>query len=84
MSTIQTAWEWVGYMDQGLVFIFVPIMIVLLVKIWRLESALANRQGSVNVAVSTLSVIPLQTMTTAANRPQAQSIPQQPVPLAFD
>ena len=84
MFTLQTIWEWVGYVDQGLIVPFVPVMILLLVKIRRLETALANCQGAVYVAVSAPSVMPLQTMTTAANRPQAQSIPQQPVPLAFD
>ena len=84
MATIQTAWEWLGYMDQGLVFFFVPVMIVLLVKIWRLENALACRQGSVNVAVAAPSVIPLQTMTAATNQPQACSTLNNPYRLAFD
>ena len=84
MATIQTTWEWLGYVDQGLVFFFVPVMIVLLVKIWRLENALASRQGSVNVAVAAPSVIPLQTMTAAADQPQARSNLNNPYRLAFD
>ena len=71
MFTLQTIWEWIGYVDQGFVFIFVPIMILLIVKIRRLDNALAHRQGSVNVAVSAPLVMPMQTMTTAADHPSA-------------
>ena len=58
MLAVQTAWEWMGYIDQGLVLIFAPLLIYLLVKVKRLENAAANQSGSVNVAVSAPTVLP--------------------------
>ena len=36
--SMQTAWEWMGRIDQALVIIFVPVLIMLLVKVRRLEN----------------------------------------------
>ena len=63
MLAVQTAWEWVGKIDQGLVIVFVPLMIYLLVKVKRLENAMNSQAGSVNVAVTAPTVVP----TPAAN-----------------
>ena len=51
-----------GQFLSEFIFIFIPLLIVLLVKVRRLENAAANQQGSVNVAVSAPAVIPMQTM----------------------
>ena len=58
MLTLQTAWEWLGRIDQGLVLVFVPLMIYLLVKVKRLESAMNRQAASVNVAVTAPTVVP--------------------------
>ena len=63
--SMQTAWEWMGRIDQALVIVFVPVLIMLLVKVRRLEHALAPRQGAVNVAVSAPAVLPMQNMSAA-------------------
>ena len=64
MANLHSAWTWIGRIDQALVIVFVPLLIVLMVKVRRLENATMSSQGSVNVAVSTPAVIPMQTMTT--------------------
>ena len=64
MASLQSAWTWVGRIDQALVIVFVPLLIVLMMKVRRLENATMSGQGAVNVAVSTPAVIPMQTMTT--------------------
>ena len=66
MFTIKAAWEWMGYVDQGLVLVFVPLLIVLLVKVKRLENASTNRQGAVNVAVAAPTMVPPPTTNTSA------------------
>ena len=58
MLAVQTAWEWVGQIDQGLMLIFAPLMIYLLVKVKRLENAMTSQAGSVNVAVTAPTVVP--------------------------
>ena len=58
MLAVQTAWEWVGEIDQGLVIVFVPLMIYLLVKVKRLENAMNRQAASVNVAVTAPTVAP--------------------------
>ena len=69
MISIQTAWAWVGRIDQALVIVFVPVLIMLLVKVRRLEHALTPRQGAVNVAVSAPAVLPMQNLSTATTPP---------------
>ena len=63
MSNLHAAWTWIGRIDQALVIVFVPLLIVLMVKVRRLENATMAGQGAVNVAVSAPSMIPMQTMT---------------------
>ena len=69
MVSMQTAWTWVGRIDQALVIVFVPVIIMLVVKVRRLEHALAPRQGGVNVAVSAPAVLPMQNLSTATAPP---------------
>ena len=69
MISMQTAWEWVGRIDQALVIVFIPVLIMLLVKVRRLEHALAPRQGAVNVAVSAPAVLPMQNLSAATTPP---------------
>ena len=69
METLKEAWIWMGYVDQGLVFIFIPLLIVLLVKVRRLENAAASQQGSVNIAVAAPAAVPMKVMD-----PMRQSI----------
>ena len=69
METLKEAWFWMGYVDQGLVFIFIPLLIVLLVKVRRLENAAASQQGSVNIAVAAPAAVPMKVMD-----PMRQSI----------
>ena len=64
MANLQSAWTWIGQIDQALVIVFVPLLIVLMVKVRKLENALANGQGTVNVAVSAPAVIPMQPLAT--------------------
>ena len=64
MANLHSAWTWIGRIDQALVIVFVPLLIVLIVKVRRLENMTMSSQGAVNVAVSTPAVIPMQTMTT--------------------
>ena len=71
MNNVQVAWKWIGRIDQDLVVIFVPMLIVLMVKVRRLENALTPRQGAVNVAVSAPAMMPMQNLATAATRPTA-------------
>ena len=56
-------------------FVVVPLLIVLIVKVRRLESAVAANQGAVNVAVAAPAMIPMQTMTTEPARQSAASFP---------
>ena len=55
--------------------VFVPLLIVLVVKVRRLENAAAANQGAVNVAVSAPAMIPMQTMTTEPVRQPTASLP---------
>ena len=71
MNNVRIAWDWLGQIDQGLVVIFVPMLIVLMVKVRRLESAITPRQGAVNVAVSAPAMMPMQSLAPAATRPTA-------------
>ena len=80
MANLHAAWTWIGRIDQALVIVFVPLLIVLMVKVRRLENETMSGQGSVNVAVSTPAVIPMQTMTT---EPVCQRKTDQP-PLGRD
>ena len=80
MANLHAAWTWIGQIDQALVIVFVPLLIVLMVKVRRLENATMSSQGAVNVAVSAPSVIPMQTMTT---EPSCQRETDQP-PLGRD
>ena len=68
-NNVQIAWEWVERIDQGLVVIFVPMLIILMVKVRRLENALTPRQGAVNVAVSAPALMPMQNLATTTTRP---------------
>ena len=62
MNNVCIAWDWLGRIDQGLVVIFVPMLIVLMVKVRRLENAITPRQGAVNVAVSASAMMPMQSL----------------------
>ena len=75
MAHLNAAWTWIGRVDQALVIVFVPLLIVLIVKVRRLESAVAANQGAVNVAVAAPAMIPMQTMTTEPARQSAASFP---------
>ena len=75
MANLNAAWTWIGRVDQALVIVFVPLLIVLLVKVRRLENAAAANQGAVNVAVSAPAMIPMQTMTTEPVRQPAAGLP---------
>ena len=75
MAHLNAAWTWIGRVDQALVIVFVPLLIVLIVKVRRLENAVAANQGAVNVAVAAPAMIPMQTMTTEPVRQSAASFP---------
>ena len=75
MARLNAAWTWIGRVDQALVIVVVPLLIVLIVKVRRLESAVAANQGAVNVAVAAPAMIPMQTMTTEPARQSAASFP---------
>ena len=75
MARLNAAWTWVGRIDQALVIVVVPLLIVLIVKVRKLESAVAANQGGVNVAVAAPAMIPMQTMTTEPVRQPAASLP---------
>ena len=83
MARLNAAWTWVGRIDQALVIVVVPLLIVLIVKVRRLEGAIAANQGGVNVAVAAPAMIPMQTMTSEPKqtmtsepaRPSAASFP---------
>ena len=75
MANLNAAWTWIGRIDQALVIVFVPLLIVLVVKVRRLENAAVANQGAVNVAVSAPAMIPMQTMTTEPVRQPATSLP---------
>ena len=75
MARLNAAWTWVGRIDQALVIVVVPLLIVLIVKVRRLEGAIAANQGGVNVAVAAPAMIPMQTMTSEPARPSAASFP---------
>ena len=75
MAHLNAAWTWVGRVDQALVIVFVPLLIVLIVKVRRLENAVTANQGAVNVAVAAPAMIPMQTMTTEPARQSAASFP---------
>ena len=77
MANLHTAWTWIGRIDQALVIVFVPLLIVLMVKVRRLENATAANQGAVNVAVSAPAMIPMQTMTA---EPVRQHVANPPLP----
>ena len=65
MMSLQSARTWIGRIDQALVIVFAPLLIVLVVKVRKLENAMtASSQGAVNVAVSTPGVIPMQPLAT--------------------
>ena len=68
MNSVRIAWDWLGRIDQGLVVIFVPMLIVLMVKIRRLENVITPRQGAVNVAVSAPAMMPMQSLAPSATR----------------
>ena len=65
MNNVQIAWEWIGRIDQGLVVIFMPMLIVLMVKVPRLENAVSPGQG----AVSAPAVMPMQNLAATPTRP---------------
>ena len=71
MNNVRIAWDWLGRIDQALVVIFVPMLIVLMVKVRRLENALTSRQGAVNVAVSAPAMMPMQSLAPSAARTAA-------------
>ena len=75
MSNLHAAWTWIGRIDQALVIVFVPLLIVLMVKVRKLENATMSSQGAVNVAVSAPSMIPMQTMTAEPIRPRKTNHP---------
>ena len=75
MANLNEAWTWIGRVDQALVIVFVPLLIVLLVKVRRLENAAAANQGAVNVAVSAPAMIPMQTMPTEPVRKPLVGLP---------
>ena len=75
MAHLNAAWTWIGRVDQALVIVFVPLLIVLVVKVRRLENAAAANQGAVNVAVSAPAMIPMQTMTTEPVRQPVAGLP---------
>ena len=75
MANLNEAWTWIGRVDQALVIVFVPLLIVLLVKVRRLENAAAANQGAVNVAVSAPAMIPMQTMPTEPVRKPLAGLP---------
>ena len=75
MANLHAAWTWIGRIDQALVIVFVPLLIVLLVKVRRLENATMASQGAVNVAVSAPSMIPMQTMTAEPIRQRVADHP---------
>ena len=75
MANLNAAWTWIGQVDQALVIVFVPLLIVLVVKVRRLENAAAANQGAVNVAVSAPAMIPMQTMTTEPVRQPVAGLP---------
>ena len=77
MANLHAAWTWIGRIDQALVIVFVPLLIVLMVKVRRLENATATSQGAVNVAVSAPAMIPMQTMTA---EPVRQHVANPPLP----
>ena len=41
-ANLQSAWTWIGRINQGLVIVFGPLLIVLTVKVRKLENALAS------------------------------------------
>ena len=84
MSTLKDAWEWLGYVDQGLVLVFVPLLIVLLVKVRHLENASTSQQGAVNVAVSAPAVLPLQPANISARRLTERHDPYDQYRLAYN
>ena len=84
MSTLKDAWEWLGYVDQGLMLVFVPLLIVLLVKVRHLENASTSQQGAVNVAVSAPAVLPLQPANISARRPTERHDPYDQYRLAYN
>ena len=79
MANLNTAWTWIGRVDQALVIVFVPLLMILIMKVRRLENAVAANQGAVNVAVAAPAMIPMQTMTSEPTRPSAASFPTQSV-----
>ena len=56
VASLQSAWTRIGQIDQALIIVFVPLLIVLMVKVRKLEHAMTSTQGAVSVAVSTPAV----------------------------
>ena len=75
MNYVQLAWEWIGRIDQGLIMIFVPLQIVLTVKVRRLENAISKGQGAVNVAISAPAILPMQNMAATSTQPSTADHP---------
>ena len=78
LNNVQLAWEWNSRINQGLIVIFMPLLIVLTVKVRLLENAISWGQGAINVAVSAPAVLPMQNMAaTSAQPPTANHLPAQ-------
>ena len=75
MANLNAAWTWTDQSYQALVILFVPLLIVLVVKVRGLENAAVANPGAVNVAVSAPATIPMQTMTTEPARRHATGLP---------
>ena len=78
MNNVQLAWEWIGRINQGLIVIFMPLLIVLTVKVRLLENAISWGQGAINVAVSAPAVLPMQNMAATSAQPPTGSEQPQP------
>ena len=70
-NNLYTAWKRIGFVDQGLVFVFTPLLLYLVWKVRRLENVQQSGTGTVNVVVSAPMAIPLQQMNPAPAPPPA-------------
>ena len=64
-TTLTNLWYYLDEIDCVLIWVLTIVMIYILYKLRQLESANAHNQGSVNVAVSSPAVLPMQTMQPA-------------------